>query len=439
MLQWNEVLVTIDSQTNTVTNEYLQYEISRIVVLNGQLMDWGANGITHTKDADEGNGVLDFSAIGGVSGRLIFYYKSSGVAGTGVTNQTNHYDIDSVLPYLRGRLGWRNPTTDGYSIVDSGNQQSASGRYYNDNSFHPFCQIEYLYDCQPDKGQSSAEFNTYLGQLGDSAITSAINYVFDQPQYIESGQLYDKIERTELRTIANSGQFVGVRFRLSKSDYYLNLINAMLYFDSNVTFTLYLYNEFRGKVAEWEVSAQANKQVIVNISEALRYSDASSKGGMWFLGYFQDDLGDAKAISYSACWQDTKRFGAWSFSSAVTGVETFNMQQYTETYDTFGLNVEYSVTEDITQLIRRNSYLLDNLQGLIMAAMVIDICINSPRSNRNKRIGDETLNMMFRELNNVTMENNPTEPGLKSKIRKEIAKVKKAFVDKPKTQVVSLR
>lgn len=433
MLQWNEVLITEAALTNTVSNANLAYEVGRIIFVNAQPVDWAEAGITQDRDT----ATMDFSAIGGVSGRIIFYYKSTGVSATGVTNQTNAYDIDAALPYLR-RIGWKNPTTDGYNIVNSDNQQTSCNRWYNDNSFHAMSQIEYLYDCQPDSGQTSTEFNTYLSTLRDSVISSMLNYVFDTPQFEESGLLYEKMERTRLEPIANSGRFVGVKFKLSKYDYFIHLLNVALLFDSDVTFTLYLYNEFRGKVSEWEVSPQANIQTIVDISEAIRYNDATTKGGMWFLGYFQDDLGDAKALKYTACWNDTKTFGAQCISSTVTGAEAFDMQEYSYTYDTFGLNVEYSVTQDITQLIRRNAYLFDNLQGLMMAAMIMEVCLTSPRSNRNQRITDEVFNLMYRDLNNVVTSENPTEAGLKSKIRKEIKKVKNAFFNKPATQVVSL-
>lgn len=433
MLQWTEVLITSDGLTDTVTNAAFGYEISRIIYVNEQPTDWATKSITQDRDTE----TLDFTAVGGFSGRLILSYKSTGISATGVTNQTNAYDIDAILPYLR-RHGWKNPTTDDYNIVNSANQQTSSGRYFNDNSFHAMSQIEYLYDCQPDSGQSSTEFNTYLEMLEDSNISSMLNYVFDTPQFVESGLLYDKVEHTRLETVANSGKFVAVRFKLSKYDYFMHLLNVALLFDSDVTFTLYLYNEFRGKVAEWEVSPQANIQTIVDISEAIRYNDASSKGGMWFLGYFQDDLGDAKALRYTACWNDTKTFGAQCISSTVTGAEAFDMQEYSYTHDTFGINVEYSVTQDITQLIRRNSYLFDNLQGLMMAAVIMEICLTTPRSNRNQRITDEVFNLMYRELNNVVTSENPTEAGLKSKIRKEIKKVKNAFFNQPASQVVSL-
>lgn len=434
MLQWNEVLLTSDTLVNTIQSDYLKKEISRKIMVNGEMKDWQEVGITQNTST----GVLDFTEVGGFSGRLIFEYKASASIGSGVTNQTNGYDIDATLPNLR-RLGWINPTDADYDIVNNDNQTSLCNRWYNDDSFHPLCRIDYLYDCQPDKSISYADFNTYLGRLTDSNISSMLNYVFDNPQFKESGLLYDKMRNTEFETVANSGKFVGIRFNLSKRDYFLNLVTAALLFDSAKTFTVYLFNEFTGKVAEWEVTTSANKQVIVDLSEALRYNDNVTKGGDWFLGYFQDDLGDTKAIRYPACWNNTFSFGAMCMASNVTGSEAFNMQTYEETYDTYGINIEYSVTEDLTQLIRRNAYLFDNLQGLMMAATVMEIIYTTSRSNRTQRITDEIQSMAFSGLNNVTTKENPTEPGLKSKIRKEIARVKKAFFNHPPVQVVSLR
>lgn len=433
MLQWNEAVITVVEQSDTVQSTYFSYTLKTIIFANGQPLDWAAAGVTQNVST----GVLDFTAIGGFAGKLVFEWQSSADVGTGVTNQTNAYDIDATLPRLR-RLGWINPTTENYNIVDADNQISLCNRWYNDNSFHPACQIEYLYDVQMDKGQTAAEFNTYLETLRDSTISKMLNLTFDQPQHFESGLLFDKLDRTRLETVSNSGRFAGLRFRLSKHDYFIHLLNAALFFDSDVSFTLYLYNEFTGLVAEWDVTAEANKQVVVDLSEAMRYNGAATKGGMWFLGYFQDDLGDAKAVRYSACWNDTKSFGADSFISDVTG-DAFDMQEYELTRDTFGINIEYSVTHDLTELIRRNAYLFDHLQGLMMAATVMDIAMSSPRSNRNKRITDEIYSKIYLELNNVTSSENPTESGLKSQIRKEIKKIKASFEDKKRVTVVSLK
>jgi hypothetical protein len=74
----------------------------------------------------------------------------------------------------------------------------------------------------------------------------------------------------------------------------------------------------------------------------------------------------------------------------------------------------------------------------MMAANVMDIVINSTRSNRSERIGDDKVNMMYRELNNVTTDENPTESGVKSKIRSEIKRVRAAFYPKQGSKVVSL-
>lgn len=426
--------MTSDTLVTTIQSDYLKKEISRKIMVNGQMLDWADVGITQNTST----GTLDFTAVGGFSGRLIFEYKASAAIGSGVTNQTNGYDIDATLPNLR-RLGWINPTDEDYDIVNNDNQISLCNRWYNDDSFHPLCRIDYLYDCQPDKSISDVEFNTYLETLRDSTISSMLNYVFDNPQFKESGLLYDKLRNTELETVTNTGKFVGIRFNLSKKDYFLNLVTAALFFDSAKTFTLYLFNEFTGKVAEWEVTTVANKQVIVDLSEAMRYNDTVTKGGDWFLGYFQDDLGDTKAIRYPVCWNDTYTFGAESIAGTVTGAEAFNMQNYEETYDTYGINVEYSVTEDLTEFIRRNAYLFDNLQGLMMAATVMEIIYTTDRSNRKQRITDEIQSMAFSGLNNITTATNPTEAGIKSKIRKEIQRVKKALYNEPPIQVVSLR
>lgn len=67
---WEWGSVTVGSLANTVTDDLFAGDVSPIIWLNGNPVDWDANGIT--KNDDE----LDFTAIGGVSGIIRFQYKN---------------------------------------------------------------------------------------------------------------------------------------------------------------------------------------------------------------------------------------------------------------------------------------------------------------------------------------------------------------------------
>lgn len=64
--QWGKLAVN----GNTVSDDLLGGDLSTIIWINEQPVDWAAQGITHTGDT------LDFTAIGGAYGNIIFQYRS---------------------------------------------------------------------------------------------------------------------------------------------------------------------------------------------------------------------------------------------------------------------------------------------------------------------------------------------------------------------------
>lgn len=64
--QWGELAVN----GNTVSDTLLGGDLSPIIWLNEQPLNWDAQGITHVGDT------LDFTAIGGAFGTLIFQYRN---------------------------------------------------------------------------------------------------------------------------------------------------------------------------------------------------------------------------------------------------------------------------------------------------------------------------------------------------------------------------
>lgn len=349
---------------------------------------------------------------------------------------TNGYNDTVVLAALR-RIGWKNPTTGGYDIVDTANQMSASGRYYNDNSFHTSLTVENIYDAQEDEELDDTGFNDYLrNSMRDPVILSMLNQVFDAPQFIKSGLVYEKYENSAIQLIGNASKFVGVRFKLSDiGEYSIKLNNAILYFNAAATFKVYLYNEFLGKVKDWTVTVEANKQKTLSLDYDIQHISSTNKGGIWFLGYFQNDVDGAQAIDYSPIAQSFCSFNAQSVECDVTGSEQINMVDYSSNYNTYGFNVEVSEYKDLTNKIVQNAHLFDELQGLMMAAKVIELVTNSTRSNIKTRIGRENMNFLLTQLKGIRNEAGYVA-GIDDKIKKSVKQVKEAFNYKPKAQII---
>ena len=350
---------------------------------------------------------------------------------------SNGYNIDVVVPALR-RIGWKNPTLKGYELVDCDNEKSISKRYFNDNSFHAGLTVENIYDCQPDDAITDEDFNDFLRSMVDANNIAMLNAVFNKPQLIDHGLIFRKIANSISTPIINSNKFCGVRIRLCDGDYSVGLGSLTLLFNADATFKIYLFHEFTGKVTTWDVSVLANKHKTVQLNYSIGYLTDEYKDGDFYLGYFQTDLGIAQAVNYIPDRNIYNVVGCFPFESQITGVEQFNTQIYAYSNNNYGLNLEISSYSDLTETIVRNAHLLDNLQGLMMAAKVIELVCNTTRGNETQRLSKENLSMLYSELNALTTADRPFVSGLKSQIKKAITQVQEAIFPTSEAQSVSI-
>lgn len=350
---------------------------------------------------------------------------------------SNGFDLTVVLAALKGRLGWQQPTESGYNIVNTANQASTSGRYYN-NGFHASCTIQNIYDTQPDKDITPEAFNALVSEMGGDVAVSMLNMVYDSPQLIESHLLYKKCDNTANRAVTNTGKFCGLRFSNISEGCAVMLNNVLLHFDADTTVKLYLFNEFKTVAVEtWDIPVTANQQKVFNLNQVINNSSTELKGGTWFLGYFQDELTNgAKAIDFSPERIPFLKFNAMSFEANKVGADDFKRNEYSSSWNMYGLNVEASSYRDLTNEIVQNAHQFDELQGLIMASRVMELIINSTRSSYKQRITQEIINVYYRELNSVTTSENPFQGGIKSKIKAEVKRIRESFKPKKQASVI---
>ena len=356
---------------------------------------------------------------------------------------TNGINETVVVPRLAARLGWINPTEGKYGKVDCDNQKTKSGRFFNDDSIHPIVTIQNLYDCQPDPHISDSNFNKYLVQLRSSNVISMLTQVFDKPQFIGNGLVFDRPENTVLTPIAGSNKWAGIRIQVTKGDYGVHLQNAVLLFDGVKTFNLYLFHSMTDGsdakyINKWEVTTKANKQVNVELDYYINYNNSDFKGGTWFLCYHQADLEDVKALDFSASRNCYTGMQALSFMADANGDDDFDRNVQSTTSQMLGLNLEMGVYNDLSNKILNSAPQFDYLQGLMMAARTIETIYHSTQSNMKQRIGKEDVGLLYRDLNQVTTSENPMNPGLKSQIVKEMGRIRKMFNAQPAQMNVDL-
>jgi hypothetical protein len=184
---------------------------------------------------------------------------------------------------LFGRVGWRQWGTSAPALSTT-NGTSRSGRYFQD--FHPLVTLSNIKSAQEIVGIDDNTFNTLLDNMQRTAIMRLLMGVVNEPEIIEEKLTFNRYFRMDVPT-ANGGKFVGYRLEPASSFGYSSSLDAVsLYFDSAVTFPLYLFHEAKeGYLWKLNVTAQAKTQTVVPLPETvIGYLNDVTMGGGFYLG-----------------------------------------------------------------------------------------------------------------------------------------------------------
>ena len=181
--------------------------------------------------------------------------------------------------------------------------ESESGQYYND--FHPMIRLDYISALLP----SDYALDTFLDDIETSSIKQMLNKMQTYKKLNNAGQdlvrnnlIYDNVLKN--KTVTNEGRFVGVEFCLRDTSAGIRaVINRIgLYLTSaQPSLTLYLFNSLQETAVSTYnfTSTSANSFTWLETAINIDYeSGANTDGGVWFLGYYQNDLGLNNAIQY---------------------------------------------------------------------------------------------------------------------------------------------
>jgi hypothetical protein len=338
---------------------------------------------------------------------------------------SNGYDMDAVLPALTGRLAWR-----------SDDETSASGRYFED--FHALCRLDNL----KSTIEIDADIDDYLSSLQSSVIARCLNGVLNETEFIEEVWLHDRIINSQDTPIENGAAFCGYRIKIPKAfDKSVWIRSATLFFDSVKSFKLYLFQEGKqSPIQSFDVTSEANGKASVDFQN-LVLSYSVYKGDVFYLGYFQSDLGTTKALQEQVCENKTLCFGAMPCIAQATGSTSFNQKYVALNTYPYGLNLEVATFNDFTGVVKKNAFLFDELQGLCMAYAVLDQIRMNTRSNGTERKLQEVFDPVTiqMELNGAApISDGPKIKGLSERIEREMQRVKQSFYPKQKAVIHSL-
>lgn len=351
---------------------------------------------------------------------------------------SNGFDLARIFPVFQGRLGWHQPSITGMPTLSAANLSATCGRYY-DRGFHKAVTVQNYYETQENPEITDNQFNQLLQDEDQAVITRLINAVLNKPQLIEHKTCYTRLAYRQSIIIPNSGLAVGYRINIAPGDFAVNIDSVGLLFDGAVTFNLYLFNDLvLAPVQSQSVTTVANTQVRVSLDWVMNYINSASSGGniggLWYLMYFQDDLGGVHAIDEQLnMWSNTKMLGAMPFQSEKVGALDFNRTNVSANFRTYGFNFEVSTYRDYTQTIIQNASLFDEARGLTMAINVLEQILFSSRSNGNQRVMQDIANRLSPSLDMQSGEfnNNPYLSGLKKQLGRELERINAVFSPKP--------
>lgn len=346
---------------------------------------------------------------------------------------------DRIKNEMFGGVGWRQPTLSGSPVIDSVNLESKSGLKYQDGSF--FVTIQNIKDTQEDPAISDVDFNSYLKTLQESVILETCQKIEEgQTDFVQSNNIYP-YEKTFTDTIEPNGKFVGFQIERLKQTNLLSKINWVeLSFDSAVTFDIHLYNSNLPStpIKTQSVTTVANESIVVALDDWELADGENFKGGSFYWGYFENDLGGAKALQKDfelANLSVTTRFD-FIVPTALdhTGTTIDVDSQVTES-DTFGLNFNIDTYNDWTEKFIRNKSMFYQVIQYQMAEKVFNQIRHSTRSTRIERMTKGFLDQMaFDMYGNVER----GLIGIEGKLRRSVKNLQKTFFFKPSISVGTL-
>jgi hypothetical protein len=188
--------------------------------------------------------------------------------------------------------------------LGTGLTTTESGQYFKD--FNPNVRLNFI-EPTIDQGRTLED---YLTEVRKEGINTVLNEITTQKQLENVGKAIASEDvvmnvGNNTATLTNESNFVGVSFCVKESTSIRATINRVgLYLTSAVTnLDLYLFHSSQEQVVQkFQFTTNTNNSFSwQEINRALDYDDGLITGGVWYLGYYQSDLGvqGSQAIKYS--------------------------------------------------------------------------------------------------------------------------------------------
>ncbi|MDH6304616.1 hypothetical protein M2459_001351 [Parabacteroides sp. PF5-5] len=334
----------------------------------------------------------------------------------------NNAEIKEVL---FGRMGWRDSLSP-VSLSEK-NKEARSSRYFQDT--HGAITLTNIYDNIEEVNAREDSFNKYLEDLQYSAILNSLNGVFNENTLIEQSLIFNRDSERRENPKSNPVGKVGYKISVSKDASYSCMIRTLsLLFAGTGTINVVLQHNTASILYEKTVEVEDGKEVVVSVDWPLYYTCDKYKGGFFYL-YYESSLVPIDFTSPG--FNKTYMFRA-------EPSEGESLEDLSFSNKTYGLNAEICSYRDFTEVIKRNEYVFDTIIGLQMAANVIELILNSTRSNKTERISKNMLDKLYNDLNIAySSPEFPYTTGIRNQIAREIKRLKENLLPKGKVKTLT--
>jgi len=306
-----------------------------------------------------------------------------------------------VITELKKVIGWKDHwDTAEIPALPTSLTDTESGQYYQE--YHPSVRLDYIQALLP----SNYALQTFLDDIETTAINQLLEKMVQEKKLNNAGMdlarnnlIYDNVLKN--KPIINESRFVGVEFYMDSTIGLRTMIHRVgLYLTAaQPSLTLYLYNSLQeSAVATYTFSStNANSFTWLATDIILDYSDGTdTEGGIWYLGYYQDDLvgqaiqydslnwkngycrhcdGGRRSSKYNSVARYVEMSPFYIDASNVPAVGTiFDKEDIVYTYDNnYGFNFNISIKCNLTQFWIDNRLTMTNALGKIVALKVLQM------------------------------------------------------------------
>jgi hypothetical protein len=354
-------------------------------------------------------------------------------------------DRTKVSDTLYGVVGFRQPLDPTYAILTADNLVCRSGYVINDN---PYAKIEFLFDnmdfesavaavvdnpATPSVDETAAaqkvtDFNNILKYLQKSAIAEVCGRVFNDATFIDRNMMY-RYAMNKVNTETLPTGFVGYKIKVSdEKNIAVKITRVISTFSGTGTIKLILWNTGAKTALQTKTITINSDNVETTLNWVIDNQSTTYKGD-YYIGYLTIGL---TVTPYARDYENSNVpsvLSCMSYQNVYVTDHTeetlFDLTKIESTSNCFGLNFDFTVYYDYTNLVINNESLFARAIYLQSVINAIRTYVSTIRSNRNQRLSAEFINRAIIEIEGQSGEDSIRIVGVRSELTRELKSISK--------------